>query len=339
MTGPTYAPASSASEHHAGVLRALWSEAELHGKWEDAATWGVALVAVMRRLSEAQPGDHEAQLANDYLDTGMSAVMAGQIHEARTQCERAVRISQTLVELDPSGPANGRRLICSLMLLGMVDLVSGELPSADETMTRSVALFDRIVDDTGRDAHDLELLACALTMLGQLRSQMGPAPAAEAVLIRAVELSQHLIGQDADQSAMHGLMLASGLTHLGSLFLQTDRESDAEAALGRAVLTLQSLLLQAPEDDEQRVLSLGTPILLAQASCLLGSPTGSRTVPRKRKKHCFARSPSLRANPSSSRAPFLRSSPWASPRFWLRRCSSSGCSISTWTAHRMPRMF
>ena len=91
----------------------------------DAADICISILAILERRSEASLGDHEAQLAEEYLQAGLSSVMAGRVDEAIDRFVNAQRVSETLSALTPGAAVHKLRLAVALTMRGLLPSPAG----------------------------------------------------------------------------------------------------------------------------------------------------------------------------------------------------------------------
>ena len=255
-----------------GMIRIHAGEAETRGRWGDAAQWGVALVALVRQRADTSPGDHESQLAEEYLQTGLNFLMAGQLGQAREHFTNAQRISQTLTEMVPDEPASRERLAVALTMLGMLDLLAGEGRAAERSLTNAVEFFGEPIDGFTADESDVGPLVSALGMLGMFYFVEGQELQAEQVLTQAVRrLRPFARNFGTPTSNVLNLQLAHSLQLLGAIHSrQTGRDNEAEDELTESVSLLEALVEARYEGLESHIVPKGARSLLAASLHSLG---------------------------------------------------------------------
>lgn len=255
-----------------GMIRIHAGEAEARGRWGDAAQWGVALLALVRQRADTSPGDHESQLAEEYLQTGLNFLMAGQLGQGREHFINSQRISQTLSEMDPNEPTARGRLALSLTLLGMLDLIAGNGEAAERSLSEALTFFGEPTGGLALNESDVGPLVSALGMLGMYYFLEGQERQAERVLTQAVYLLGPLARKSgAAASNVLKLQLAHALQVLGALHSrQTGREKDAERELTQSVSLLETLVRGSYKGLESHVVPKGARSLLAASLHSLG---------------------------------------------------------------------
>jgi len=251
------------------VLRALERAAEKQGRWDEAASWSAALLGLLQDRAKSSPGDHESQLAEEYLQAGLFSMMAGRPENAEDHLLSARRISQTLVDLEPASREYQGLSAWVEVTLGLTYPQAGRLQDAEDVLSRAVPLLGQLVDRDGDDEASLGFLAAGLAMLGALYLQQDRDDDAEDALVRAIGHFRQLADENPDDADYVGLV-ATPLTTLGLLYAHADREREAEDALIRAVDLLQPRTAGAADNHENRIPLMSARILLAQAHYGLG---------------------------------------------------------------------
>lgn len=219
------------------TLRQLRQSNTAEGNLIDAAILCTTLIAILRARSEMSPGDHESQLAGEYLQAGLTLGVMGRVDEALDHFTNAERLSQTLSDLRPEESVHKLRLSIARTLLGMLYFQVGRLEEAGTALTDAVALSQALTDE---DASNEDMLAVSLSMLGVLFVQTEQPEPALAVLTRAVTISQKLVKQDPGDHT-NQLQLANTLAALGMLYYQLDDKQRAEEMLIPSVEIAESL--------------------------------------------------------------------------------------------------
>ena len=243
-----------------GTLRQLRQTSTAEGELGQAAILSTTLIAILRERSEKNPGDHESQLADEYLQAGHTFVVAGRSDEALGHFTNAERTSQTLADLRPDESLHRLQLAAARTMLGVLLIPIGRVDEAEVVLTSAVALAQALTDE---DARQEDMLAASLSMLGTLFVQTERPQDAQTALSRAVKISQKLVKQNPADST-NQLQLASILTTLGMLHLQIDEGTRAETLIIRSIRILETLV---SEGGERRMARL----LLASDRFLLGS--------------------------------------------------------------------
>lgn len=255
-----------------GMIRFHASDAETRGRWGDAAQWGVALVALVRQRAETSPGDHESQLAEEYLQAGMNFLMAGQLGQAREHFINSQRISQTLTEMTPDEPTARERLALALTLLGMLDLLAGNGEAAAQSLTGAIRFFEEPTDGVTADESDVTFLVSALGMLGMYYFVEDQELQAEQVLAQGVRRLRPLARTSGSPTSnVLKLQLAHTLQILGAIHSrQTGRDEEAEGELIESVSLLEALVGGSYEGLESHIVPKGALNLLAGSLHSLG---------------------------------------------------------------------
>lgn len=259
-SGHTASTPTVAADPTVGTLRQLRQTNVAEGKLGDAAILCTTLIAILRERSEKSPGDHESQLAGEYLQAGLTYGISGRIEEALDHFASAERMSATLAELRPDVRLHRLRLSIARTMLGVLLFQVGRVDEAEGALVDAVALSQTLTDE---DAKDEDMLAASLSMFGAYLLQADRLPEAVAALSRAVKIAQKLVKQHPDDEA-NQLQLANTLTTLGMLHLQTDEEARAEEVLTRSIGIAEAL---ATSGLEARMAQL----LIASNRFLLGS--------------------------------------------------------------------
>lgn len=254
-----------------GMIRIHAGEAETRGRWGDAAQWGVALVALVQQRAETSPGDHESQLAEEYLQTGLNFLMAGQLVPAREHFINSQLISQTLNEMAPDEPTARERLALGLTMLGMLDLLAGNGETAEQNLNGAVTFFKDSIGGPSVDALDVVPLVSALGMLGMyyfVEDDLN----AEQVLTQAVDHLRPLVRPSGGPASnVLRLQLAHTLQLLGSIHSrQTGSDERAERELTESVNLLEALASGSYEGLESHIIPKGARSLLAASLHSLG---------------------------------------------------------------------
>jgi tetratricopeptide (TPR) repeat protein len=260
---PTTTKASeqaSAGDPTVGTLRQLRQTNVAEGKLGEAVILCTTLIAILRERSEKSPGDHESQLAEEYLRAGLTFGVAGRVEETLEHFASAERISRTLVDLRPDASPHRLRLAIARTMLGVFDLQVGRVDEAEVELVDAVALSQALTDE---DAGNEDLLAASLSMLGGFYLQTARPQEALTALSRAVAISQKLVKQN-PADATNQLQLASTLGTLGMLYFQVDEEPRAEEVLTRSIAIVEEL---RRSKFEERM----TELLLASDRFALGS--------------------------------------------------------------------
>jgi len=225
----------------------------------DAADMGMSILAILERRSAASVGDHEAQLAEEYLQTGISSVMAGRVDEAIDRFLNAQRVLETLSQLAPDDATHKLGLAAALTMLGLLYVQLGQAGDAENALTRAVAISQDLTDS---DPDNEYMLALALSLLGIHYSPVDRTPEAETALRRSAIISERLSTRDPDNYEKQ-LQFANTLMALGSFYMQAEKEKDAEDVLVRAVAASQHLATQRADYMSR--------LLLAAALLALGT--------------------------------------------------------------------
>lgn len=208
----------------------------INGNLGYAAILSTTLIEILRERSERSPGDHESQLAEEYLQAGLTLGMTGHVGEALDSLTSANRMSQMLSELQPEVSLHRFRLAYTRALLGTLHHQVGHVQEAETTLTDAVALSQALTDE---DTSHENLLAASLSALGAFYLQTERLQESLASLSRAAAISQKLVkrnpGDDANQ-----LQFAYALMMLGALHIQTD-ELRAEELLTRSFTMVEAL--------------------------------------------------------------------------------------------------
>jgi tetratricopeptide (TPR) repeat protein len=251
------------------TVRALKKEAEAQGRWDEAASWSAALVALVQRATHATPIEGEARLAAEYRDAGASSLMAGQLEEAQAHLHNARQVTEMLIALDPGDSEYQDLLATTLVLLSGVLMQGDALQSAEDAIISAVPLLQKLVEHDGDNEAHRAVLSFGLTMLGTVQFQTFRYEDAIESLSRAVDQAEFLVAQS--PSDIHSLILvAQPLTALGLCYFYSDQESTAETVIERAVLILQPILGEQPVHSWSQALVSTVPLMFAQASFALG---------------------------------------------------------------------
>lgn len=241
-----------------GTLRQLRQTNLSEGNLGDAAMACTFLIAVLRERSEKNPGDHESQLAGEYLQAGLTFGVAGRVDEALDHFTSAERMSQTLSDLMPDVSVHKVRLAVARTMLGVFHLQVGRADAAETALTAAVELSQALTDE---DASNEDMLAVSLSMLGALYQQTERPREALTSLSRAVTISQKLVKQNPSDDA-NQRQLASTLATLGALHLQSDDGLRAEEFLTRSIAIAEELAVSGVEGRMTRLLLANDRFLL-----------------------------------------------------------------------------
>lgn len=241
-----------------GTLRQLRQTNLAEGKLGDAAILGTTLIAILRERTEKNPGDHESQLAGEYLQTGLTYAISGRIDEALDHFASAERMSQTLAELRPDVRLHQLLLAIARTMLGVLFFQVGRVDEAETPLTDAVALSQALTDE---DAKDEDMLAASLSMLGAFYMQTDRPQEALVALTRAATISQKMVKQNSDDST-NQLQLASTLTTLGMLYFQADEEERAEQTWKRSCDIAEKLTTSGLEERMTSLLLAGNHFML-----------------------------------------------------------------------------
>jgi len=225
----------------------------------DAADICISILAILERRSAASPGDREAQLAEEYLQAGLSSVMAGRVDEAIDRFLNAQRVTETLSELAPDDATQKLGLAVALTMLGLLHVQLGQAEDAEKALLRAAVISQDLTDS---DPDNEDLLAIALSMLGVHYLQVDRTRDAETALRRSATISERLSTRNPDDYEKQ-LQFANTLTALGGVYMQAEKEKDAEDVLVRAVAVSQNLAAQRADEVSR--------ILLSNALLLLGT--------------------------------------------------------------------
>lgn len=242
-----------------GTLRQLRQANLAKGKLGEAAILGTTLIAILRERTEQDFGDHESQLADEFVQTGLTYGISGRVDEALHHFASAERMSQTLAELRPDVRLHQLRLAIARTMLGVLLFQVGRIDEAERSLSDAVALSQALTDE---DAIDEDMLAASLSMLGALYVQTNRPQEALVALRRAVTIAQKIVRQNSDDSTNH-LQLASTLTTLGMLYFQADEEKRAEQTWKRSLDIVEKLVTSGIEDRMVRLLLASNQFMLA----------------------------------------------------------------------------
>jgi tetratricopeptide (TPR) repeat protein len=241
------------------AINALRKARRVSATAADAADMGMSILAILERRSAASVGDHEAQLAKEYLQAGLSSVMAGRVDEAIDRFLNAQRVLETLSQLAPDDATHKLGLAAALTMLGPLYVQLGQVEDAENALTRAVAISQDLTDS---DPDNEDMLALALSLLGIHYSPVDRTSDAETALRRSAIISERLSTRDPENYEKQ-LQFANTLMALGSFYMQAEKEKDAEDNLVRAVAASQHLVTQRADYMSR--------LLLASALFALGT--------------------------------------------------------------------
>ena len=255
----------------ARVVRRLGREAQSRGRWEDAAGLGAAFLSLVRYRADANPGDHEAQLGDAYLELGLRLMMIGRLEDAREHLLSAERVYQTLSDLQPGDAEHVQRLGVATLMLGELGLLLGGSSDQDagDELSRAIRVLRQLGDVEKEGRGNKLLLAMALLEAGAANLRAGHFEQGEVLTTEAAALTEELVSRDSEDPES-GFIHGAALANLGARYLQVDRVQAAEDTLVRAVSILDRLSGRDLRDNMLHVSLAPVPMLLAQTLTTLG---------------------------------------------------------------------
>lgn len=241
-----------------GNLRQLRETSMAEGRLGEAAILCTALISILKERSARYPGDHESQLAAEYLQSGLASTFTGRSDEALEHFLKSERVSQTLSDLDPDETMHRLQLAVARTMIGILYLSAARMTDAEVALNDAVALSQALTDE---NASNEDLLAVSLGMLSILYLQTGQPDRAMTALTRAVKISQKIVRQNPDDQA-NQLQLANTLATLGMLHFQNDDEQQAEECVTRSLSILDRLAQPGSENHLTRLIRVNDRFLL-----------------------------------------------------------------------------
>jgi len=242
-------------------LRRLFLKAVSRNRWSDAAGLATGSLDVAQKRAEANPGEHEAEIAQAHSELATSYLHLNQGGPAEAHSAGAVSIWQLLSDLDDANRDLKARLARALAQQGMIHFNFSRPEDAIGPLTSAVDAFDQLSKtNLGSVARDL---AGALAILGDAYGQLGRADEAVDCFTRHVTLRE-TVANASPSNRMAQNEIADAWRDLGKALARFAREEDAVKPL------LQNLELCRALADDQNPHDGKTAMRAAEAQVLLG---------------------------------------------------------------------
>jgi tetratricopeptide (TPR) repeat protein len=163
--------------HNQLRLSTLAGQALERERWDDAIALTLAELDSISDTPNEDPLDHERRIAKSHHRLAFLCWAAGQLEEAHDHASRAVRIGETILELDPADDS-ARQLVCEARVwLGITTARLGDDEGSAVQLQRALRLLD---DDSA-------FLDIAFTELGDVYVRLHRNEDAQAIAASRVE--------------------------------------------------------------------------------------------------------------------------------------------------------
>lgn len=230
------------------LLARLHSEAMTRHRWADAVGLAAAALDVTQKLAEAEPGEHEAELAEAHYTLGLSYQQLGRLDEAAAHFTDSLGIRQVLAELDTGNDEAKEDFADALVFLGATMLRLGKPEVASDYAAGAVNAFQQLAD-VARSDEAVRGLSFGLITLGAANGELGLQDEAIDCYTRNVDLWRSVADQSpGDRNGQS--KLADAYHGLGSAYQKFGRLNEALNAVTRSASIREVLAAQDPRDQE-----------------------------------------------------------------------------------------
>lgn len=222
------------------LLRTRAGRARELQRWEDAAGLSTGALDLARQRADAEPGEHDGDVAAAHQDLALALGMLDRLEEAVGHSRRSVEIYEFLAELAPDDEELVDRLGSALTWTGLLHVRRGENDEAEESYKRAIEVLKR---------GSREELSRALLGLSGVYGSSGRVDEAIACLERRVDAWTEPREDTAGDPGMLR-QLADAWSDLGEACHRFGRLEEAGSALTRAIEIWEVLAGAAPDDSD-----------------------------------------------------------------------------------------